>query len=435
MTRCPWSRVSKAHNGLAPPGASSVIRIRSPGAERLGERQDRDPEQAVRALRHRPRVGLQVGVHRLGRRRPRLDQLAMAGAQPSALDVDLPAVGPDVAERRLEVDVLGRRLHPDVDRAGADRDDVLLQRRGDPAEALALRDLLPVVRRVRPPDRAAGTGGSRWPAARRGRPRTTAAWPAALPAARAAGRAGRGNRRIVVARGIGHERKVRSKRGAGAPDGWSGGVALLEEDPHLPRGVELLLGLRERQPGVAGLPGVRWRPVIPVRLWTSGGPTNGLTAGGDPVGDVEVEEVGVPAELTQAAATRCGSRCVIVANTCGDVGEAVEELREVSAGLLVLPGARDVDRHVDLVRRSGSGRSAGSRSCCRTGCPRSGRPGRGSGAGPAGWRRRSRWRRGWPGRGRAPSPRRTARPGRARSVAHGVAKPVLRMPPGQSVPR
>ena len=98
----------------------------------------------------------------------------------------------------------------------------------------------------------------------------------------------------------------------------------------------------------------------------------------------------------------------------------------MAAGLLVLPGAGEVDRHVDLVdERLGS--IARSRSGCRTGCPRSARRGRGSAGAPAGWRRtRCRRRR----RASAPSPRRTAGRSSTRCVAHGTAKPVLRMPPG-----
>ena len=93
-------------------------------------------------------------------------------------------------------------------------DEVLLQRRGDPAEALALRDLLPVVRRVRRPRSRCWTRGSRWPAGPTGRPRTTAAAAGLLGSLREPAVARPRNRRTVLAAGSARTGRCVTKRGS-----------------------------------------------------------------------------------------------------------------------------------------------------------------------------------------------------------------------------
>src|SRR5204863_9567647 len=64
------------------------------------------------------------------------------------------AIGPGLADRRLEIDVRRRRAHPDLDRAGADDGGVAAQRARQVGDRAARRIPGPVVIRGRGPEAA-----------------------------------------------------------------------------------------------------------------------------------------------------------------------------------------------------------------------------------------------------------------------------------------
>jgi len=76
---------------------------------------DRDLGEAVG--RQRLDVGGAEAEDRLERRALRVVELGLVGAQPASLNEGLLAVGPDFADRRLEVYVGRGRADPDVEGA------------------------------------------------------------------------------------------------------------------------------------------------------------------------------------------------------------------------------------------------------------------------------------------------------------------------------
>ena len=124
-------------------GLAGGDRLERPLGAVAARRVDRDPQARARPGRrgrtgtarrapgfHSPAderfgVGLEVGVHRsqLGARR--LVERPMARPQPTALHVDLLPVGTDLADRHLEVGVVGVAADPQVGRPGADDDRVV----------------------------------------------------------------------------------------------------------------------------------------------------------------------------------------------------------------------------------------------------------------------------------------------------------------------
>ena len=86
----------------------------------------------------------------------------------------------------------------------------------------------------------------------------------------------------------------------------------------------------------------------------AGGTPARATAGsvGDPVGDVQVEEVGPALEVGQGQAVAVGAVGQVGVQLVG-AGEAVEHVGEVAAGLLVLPLAGEEDGDVDPVDELG----------------------------------------------------------------------------------
>ena len=164
---CPCRSSRRPSAGGRRPGASTVTRIREPARNawatgKIGTRTSVYLPLGSGAASCSRCVG--NGVER-GRRAA--VELAVRGAQPAVLDVGLVAVGPDLAERDLEVGVLRGRLQVEVEARRARR-----SRCPWPAapvtqpEALAGRERRPVVGRLRLPGvlgpvarRASGAGG------------------------------------------------------------------------------------------------------------------------------------------------------------------------------------------------------------------------------------------------------------------------------------
>ena len=104
-------------------------------------------------------VGFAQAQHRLERGALCGVELALVASHPAVLHEGLLAVGPDLADRRLQVDVGRRGADPDVDGAGADHRRVRGQRSGEVGDGAARRALFPLVFGSRGPEAAVAGGG------------------------------------------------------------------------------------------------------------------------------------------------------------------------------------------------------------------------------------------------------------------------------------
>ena len=111
-------------------------RARAVGVALVVER-DRDRDEAVR--RHRRDVALAQAEDRLERRALARGRACARSPHPAALDEGLLAVGPDLGDRRLQVDARLRRADPDPDGAGAEHGRVLGERLGQVGDGGAAR--------------------------------------------------------------------------------------------------------------------------------------------------------------------------------------------------------------------------------------------------------------------------------------------------------
>src|SRR4051794_34269897 len=118
---------------------------------------ERDRHRDEFARRHRRDVGFAQAQDRLERRALGVVELALVRPHPAVLDEGLLAIGPNLADRRLQVDVRGRGADPEVDRTGTDHGGVFAKGRGQVGDGAVGRVLFPVVGGSLGPE-AAGAG-------------------------------------------------------------------------------------------------------------------------------------------------------------------------------------------------------------------------------------------------------------------------------------